>query len=217
MDPTLRADIEGRTVVTTAVAAWDAPRDACAPRAESPSTGGTFGPARSRLPRFAGHKAPVRTPGSMGDAVVEKANDSNVWELSEEECWNLLARGELGRLALAVNEEPEIFPVNYVVDGPRVFFRTAPGSKLAELTVNPRVAFEVDEYDETYGASVVLKGVAKRLELQREIDAADALPLTPWIPTLKYRWVRIAPVSITGRRFERGPEPDRYVASANDA
>ena len=113
--------------------------------------------------------------------------------LSEEECWNLLARGELGRLALAVNGEPDIFPVNYVIDGPRLLFRTAPGSKLAELAANPHVAFEVDEYDDTSAASVVVKGVAKRLELQREIDAADALPLTPWIPTLKYRWVRIAP------------------------
>ena len=147
---------------------------------------------------------------------MDKTGDALVRSLSEEECWNLLARGELCRLALAVDDEPDIFPVNYVVDGPRVLFRTAPGSKLAELSVNPRVAFEVDEFDETYGASVVLKGVAKRLELQREIDAADALPLTPWIPTLKYRWVRIAPVSITGRRFERAPEPDRYAASAND-
>ena len=148
---------------------------------------------------------------------MDRTNDAVVWALSEEECWNLLSRRELGRLAVAVDGEPDIFPVNYVVDGPRVLFRTAPGSKLAELSVNPRVAFEVDEYDETYAASVVLKGVAKRLELQSEIDAADALPLTPWIPTLKYRWVRIAPISITGRRFERGPEPDRYVASANDA
>ncbi|WJL97406.1 hypothetical protein QSU92_13410 [Microbacterium sp. ET2] len=58
--------------------------------------------------------------------------------------------------------------------------------------------------------------MATRLELQSEIDAAEALPLTPWIPTLKYRWVRLSPTSITGRRFQRGPEPDRYDAAAND-
>ncbi|MFK4804381.1 pyridoxamine 5'-phosphate oxidase family protein [Microbacterium sp. ZW CA_36] len=144
------------------------------------------------------------------------SNDA-ISTLTEEECWDLLARHELGRLAVAVNSEPDIFPINYVVDGPRVLFRTAPGSKLAELSANPRVAFEVDEHDDTFGASVVLKGVATRLELQREIDLADALPLTPWTPTLKYRWVRITPVSITGRRFDRGPEPDRYAASAGDA
>jgi nitroimidazol reductase NimA-like FMN-containing flavoprotein (pyridoxamine 5'-phosphate oxidase superfamily) len=146
-----------------------------------------------------------------------RTSDDAISTLTEEECWDLLARHELGRLAVAVNSEPDIFPVNYVVDGPRVLFRTAPGSKLAELSANPRVAFEVDEHDDTFGASVVLKGVATRLELQREIDLADALPLTPWTPTLKYRWVRITPVSITGRRFDRGPEPDRYAASSGDA
>lgn len=148
---------------------------------------------------------------------MNRTDDAVVWELSEEECWSLLARGELGRLAVSVQGKPDIFPVNYAVDGPRVLFRTAPGAKLAELTANPDVAFEVDEYDGTFAASVVLKGVATRLELQREIDDADALPLDPWIPTLKYRWVQITPVSVTGRRFERTPEPDRYVASTNDA
>ena len=147
---------------------------------------------------------------------MDVTNDAVVAALSEEECWALLSRSELGRLALTVQGEPDIFPVNYVVDGGRLFFRTAPGSKLSELAVNPHVAFEVDEHDETYAASVVVKGIAERLELQHEIDDADALALTPWIPTLKYRWVRIVPVSITGRSFERGPEPDRYAASSND-
>ncbi|MDW4573246.1 pyridoxamine 5'-phosphate oxidase family protein [Microbacterium sp. M3] len=137
--------------------------------------------------------------------------------LSEEQCWNLLARGELGRLALDADGEPDIFPVNYVVDGPRVLFRTAPGSKLAELSANPLVAFEVDEYDDTFAASVIVKGVAERLQLQREIDAADALPLAPWIPTLKYRWVRITPRQISGRWFQRTPEPERYRASSPDS
>jgi nitroimidazol reductase NimA-like FMN-containing flavoprotein (pyridoxamine 5'-phosphate oxidase superfamily) len=148
---------------------------------------------------------------------MDSTNEALVTAMGEEECWSLLARNQLGRLAVAVGGEPDIFPVNYVTDGPTVLFRTAPGSKLADLSVNPRVAFEADEYDDTFGASVVLRGVARRLELQREIDEADALPLTPWTPTLKYRWVRIVPASISGRRFVRGPEPDRYAASANDA
>lgn len=144
---------------------------------------------------------------------MEGSNDAGVWRLAEDECWNLLARRELGRLAVAVDGKPDIFPVNYVVDGPHVLFRTAVGSKLADLSLNPFVAFEVDEYDDETAASVVVKGTATRIELQREIDDADALPLTPWIPTLKYHWVRIASVSITGVRFHRAPEPPRYSAS----
>jgi nitroimidazol reductase NimA-like FMN-containing flavoprotein (pyridoxamine 5'-phosphate oxidase superfamily) len=144
---------------------------------------------------------------------MDRTNEAVVSMLDEEACWNLLARRELGRLAVWVDGKPDIFPVNYVIDGPRVLFRTAPGSKLATLSENPDVAFEVDEYDDTHAASVVVKGIATRLEMLADIEAADALPLTPWIPTLKYRWVRISPTSITGRRFQRGPEPERYVAT----
>ena len=140
---------------------------------------------------------------SAGDeAVIET--------LTTEECWEVLSRARLGRLATAVGGEVEIYPLNFEVADRTIMFRTAPGSKLLELSVNPRVAFEVDEYDDRSAASVLVKGIAERVENQDEIDAADALPLTPWIPTLKYRWVRIVPESVTGRRFARGPEPDRY-------
>lgn len=144
---------------------------------------------------------------------MDRANEVVVSTLDEEACWNLLARREFGRLAVCLEGRPDIFPVNYVIDGPQVLFRTAPGSKLDALSGNPEVAFEVDEYDQTHAASVVLKGTAARLERLIDIDAADALPLRPWIPTLKYRWVRISPASITGRRFPRAPEPARYVAT----
>lgn len=149
--------------------------------------------------------------------AMQPTSDPGVWTLTEEECWIVLARRDVGRLAVVVEGRPDIFPVNYVTDGPRLLFRTAPGSKLADIAADPHVAFEVDEYDETFAASVVVKGTAKRLDIQADIDAADALPLRPWIPTLKYRWVRILPESITGRRFERRPEPDRYGAAMKDS
>lgn len=138
-----------------------------------------------------------------------------VWALNEEECRNLLARGELGRLAVVADGKPDIFPVNYVVDGRRILFRTAPGTKLDIISSSPDVAFEVDEFDDTSAASVVVKGVARHLDLPRDIDTAENLALTPWIPTSKYRWVSISSTSITGRRFERAPESARYSASTS--
>ncbi|NYE21517.1 pyridoxamine 5'-phosphate oxidase family protein [Microbacterium immunditiarum] len=142
--------------------------------------------------------------------------DDVVEVLTEEQCWNLLDRCELGRLAVVADGAPEIFPVNYVTDGPYVLFRTAPGTKLEKLAESPQVAFEVDEYDDTHAASVILKGVAHRLTVQSEIDAAEELALESWIPTLKYRWVRITATEVSGRRFPRGPEPERYRASRDD-
>ena len=135
---------------------------------------------------------------------------SPVTELDDEECWRLLATTPMGRLAMAPAGDIGIFPVNHVVSGRALYFRTAPGEKLLELAVNPDVAYEIDGFDDTSAFSVVVKGVAERLESQTEIDEADRLPLTPWIPTLKYRWVRIAPTAVSGRSFRRGQEPERY-------
>jgi nitroimidazol reductase NimA-like FMN-containing flavoprotein (pyridoxamine 5'-phosphate oxidase superfamily) len=81
---------------------------------------------------------------------------------------------------------------------------------LLALTVHDRVAFEADDNTADNAWSVVVKGRARQLEAQAEIDAADRVPLTPWIPTLKYRYVRIEPLTVTGRTFMRLPEPDRY-------
>jgi nitroimidazol reductase NimA-like FMN-containing flavoprotein (pyridoxamine 5'-phosphate oxidase superfamily) len=136
--------------------------------------------------------------------------DEVVRSLDDQECWDRVAAAPYGRLALSVLDDVDIVPVNAVLSDGALYFRTAPGSKLAELAANPRVAYEVDGFDDDTAFSVVVKGTAERLEHQADIDAADRLPLTPWIPTLKYRWVRIRPTSVSGRAFRRGPEPPRY-------
>ncbi len=130
--------------------------------------------------------------------------------LTDRECWDRLAEQELGRLVTHVGDVLDIFPVTYTVDGESIVFRTAEGSKLTELSINDQVLFEVDEYTDTDAWSVVVRGTATRLETADEVRAADALPLTPWIPTLKYNYVRIVAASLSGRDVRRGEEPDRY-------
>jgi nitroimidazol reductase NimA-like FMN-containing flavoprotein (pyridoxamine 5'-phosphate oxidase superfamily) len=130
--------------------------------------------------------------------------------LSSEECWELLLSASFGRLAASVADDIEIFPLNFVAVDRRLLFRTAEGTKLLALTVNNRVALETDDIGRADAWSVVVKGIARVLDTQAEIDAADALPLRPLIPTLKYIWVEITPTEITGRRFNLEPEPERY-------
>ena len=137
-------------------------------------------------------------------------SDEPVQELSRDECRELLKRGELGRLATAAGGEPDIFPVNYYSDGDRILIRTAPGTKLLELTVHSAVAFETDGYTQSDAWSVVVHGRARQLDSQAEVDEADRLPLRPWIPTLKYRYIHIDVDALSGRRFLRLPEPDRW-------
>jgi len=130
--------------------------------------------------------------------------------LDEDACWRLLTSNTLGRIAVSAAGEVDIFPVNYYADGSTLLFRTAPGTKLLELTVHDRVAFEIDGYTDESAWSVVVKGTAERLESGQAIDEAEMAPLHPWIPTLKYRFVRIHPTTVSGRAFQRMPEPERY-------
>lgn len=135
------------------------------------------------------------------------ADTNPITPVEEDTCWGYLASQEVGRLATASEGQPEIFPINYCVDGQSVVFRTASGSKLTELTANAQVAFEVDGWTEEGGWSVVLKGTAAEITDERELALADKMPLLPWVPTVKRHYVRITPEELTGRRFAFGPEP----------
>ena len=130
--------------------------------------------------------------------------------LSDDESWSVLQRNQHGRLAVSVLGEPDIYPLNFIADQGRLLVRTNPGTKLAELTVNEKVAFEVEEFGDGEAWSVVIKGTARVIESQSEIDEADKLPLKPWIPTRKYTYVEIRPTRVHGRHFELGDEPERY-------
>jgi len=130
--------------------------------------------------------------------------------LTDQQCWERLAGQQLGRLVTHAGHVLDIFPVNYTVDGESIVFRTAEGSKLTELMINDEVLFEVDQYTDESAWSVVVRGRAHRLLTTDEVAAADELPLTPWIPTVKYNYVRVVADSVSGRAFERGEEPDRY-------
>ena len=136
------------------------------------------------------------------------ADADPITELDRDEAWKLLKGQTVGRLAVSVAGQPDIFPVNFHANDTSIVFRTAPGSKLLEVTINAAVAFETDAYDTDEAWSVVVKGTARVLEKQAEIFAAEAIGLRSWIPTLKTVFVRIVPTEVTGRRFQFGPEPE---------
>lgn len=135
--------------------------------------------------------------------------DDPVTLLSDDESWKLLSGAALGRLVTSIAGEPEIFPVNYVVQDRTVLFRTAEGTKLFLAVTNSPVAFEADDHTTTEGWSVIVKGRAQVLKTDAEIQKAEQAKLSPWIATLKLHYVRVIPSEITGRHFKFGPEPDR--------
>lgn len=120
----------------------------------------------------------------------------------------------LGRLVTSVGGEPEIFPVNFVVQDRTVLFRTAEGTKLSSAVINKNVLFEADDHNAVEGWSVVIRGLARTLRTDDEIDEAERAQLLPWTATVKPHYVRIRPLRVTGRRFLFGSEPDREFTIA---
>ncbi len=136
-------------------------------------------------------------------------------ELALEECWALLERHTVGRLAVDIAGRPDIFPINYVVDCDAIVFRSGAGTKLAGAVLNRHVAFEIDGYapDQRVTWSVVVKGSARELESMSDRYRAENLPLYPWVASDKPDFVRIDPYLVTGRRFRVSAEatPDDSI------
>jgi nitroimidazol reductase NimA-like FMN-containing flavoprotein (pyridoxamine 5'-phosphate oxidase superfamily) len=143
--------------------------------------------------------------------MFEHADGNPVLELNDEQSWKLLDATKHGRLVVAVAGEPDIFPVNYLTSGRKVYLRTAPGNKLAQLTNNSRILFETDGVLSDEAWSVVLRGTARVLTNSSELAAVEELGLKSWVPTLKDFFVEIVPTSVSGRHFQLGEQPERGI------
>ena len=125
--------------------------------------------------------------------------------LDLERCRHLLRTHELGRLAIRHDDAVDIFPINYLMFQDELYFRTAPGSKLMELTENPRVAFEIDGRSGRRLWSVVIHGVARRLSADEHIERSGIQTLQTAHDGEKFNYVAISTDSITGREFVGTP------------
>jgi len=150
------------------------------------------------------------------DASDMAASADDMTVLKVNECWMLLRSAQVGRLAVVVDDRPDIFPVNFVVDHGAVVFRTAEGTKLVAALVNEAVAFEADGYDAAAGDawSVVIKGRAKEIRGDYgELFDALSLPLFPWHASPKNHFVQVVAADVSGRRFRVAEAATWGVAS----
>jgi uncharacterized protein len=143
--------------------------------------------------------AAERNPGDENPARAEN--------LDSQECWQLLRSVSVGRLAVWVEDHPDIFPINYKVDHGTLVFRTGEGTKLQAATGDTPVAMEADGVDADSGIawSVVVKGQAAPVKNPQEVLDTVGLLLFPWEAGSKEHFVRITPDIVTGRRFKVTP------------
>ena len=124
--------------------------------------------------------------------------------IHRDECLALAATQPVGRLAVVDHGRPHVVPVNFVLDGEDVVFRSFPGTKVDRLLDGP-VCFEVDDVDAATrtGWSVVIHGRGEevtRWDPAERRERLERLGVDPWAEGEKPHLVRIVAATVTGRR-----------------
>lgn len=97
----------------------------------------------------------------------------HVREMTKRECWSTLATAHLGRLACALEDQPYVVPISFVVSDELVYSFSLPGQKIDWMRHNPRVCLEVDDVRQAdQWVSVVAQGCYE--ELASAFDRAEA-------------------------------------------
>ncbi len=111
---------------------------------------------------------------------------------------------------MSVNNTPDIFPVNYHAANGKVTLRTGEGDQTLRTGGEQPGGVRVRRPHRHRWLECGGQGHGTDPVLAERDRAADQLPLRPWIATVKYNYVEIVVDEITARRFEFGPEPERY-------
>jgi len=138
-------------------------------------------------------------PEAFVDAMPTPGDTPGTTVLDGAACWRLLDREGIGRLAISLEDGVDIFPLNYLSSHGRLYFRSAPGAKILELTEHPRVAFEVEGEMDSARWSVVVRGTVRRLGADPEILRSGVETLRSWQPGEKFNYFEIQPEQISGR------------------
>jgi len=126
-------------------------------------------------------------------------------EMPARECRSLMGSTSVGRVAFVDEDGPTVLPVNYVLDGDTVLFRTSPANTIGRHLAFATVAFEVDEFDDytQSGWSVLVRGIATFVPYEELAQDDQPLPY-PWADGRRPLVVRVTPRSVTGRRLLPG-------------
>jgi nitroimidazol reductase NimA-like FMN-containing flavoprotein (pyridoxamine 5'-phosphate oxidase superfamily) len=126
-------------------------------------------------------------------------------ELTEGECWQLLKNTSLGRVVFTRHAMPAIRPVNHLVDGQAIIFRSHLGAAIvsrAGAGDGSVVCYEADDLDAARhtGWSVIVTGLARLVREPAAIERYERA-LEPWIAGQMDHVISIEPRFISGIRL----------------
>jgi len=121
----------------------------------------------------------------------------NLTDMSRQECLELLASRQVGRVIFNDEDGPLALPVNYALQDDSVVIATLPTSSLARCAPGRALAFEVDEIDEfnETGWSVLVRGLAPGMDAH----VVDGDRPNTWVDGDRTLLIRIPCLQVSGR------------------
>ena len=119
----------------------------------------------------------------------------------------LLGTVRVGRVALPDDPSPTVLPVDFVVHGGAILFRTVEGAKLEAARARGPASFQADGIDPTFdtGWSVLVRGHLDEVDDVDEAEQAAMDRLHPMVGGDRPHVVRLSIESMSGRRVLQDP------------
>ena len=154
-----------------------------------------------------------------------------IQRMTTEECWTMLARNNIARLACARDNQPYIVPLRVDLDGDFLYGYTTLGRKVEWMRTNPLVCVECEEVtSDRQWATLIVFG--RYEELARTPENEEARRIADRLFQRRVMWWEPATVplagqgrhpaivfriridSVTGRRTVSEPEARESAATA---
>lgn len=139
--------------------------------------------------------------------MTTRADDRNT-VLDEVTSRQLLGTVRVGRVALPDDPSPTVLPVDFVVHGDHVLFRTVEGAKLDVAHAHGPASFQADGVDPTFdtGWSVLVRGHLVELDSPSDDEQAAIDRLHPLVGGDRAHVVALTIESLSGRRVLQDPD-----------
>ena len=172
--------------------------------ASSPLVGGTTPTKGAR------HAQPRDLEPFPPRTLLRRCSRRGLRVLGMEACLARLRAVPVGRVAFPDSGTVVVLPVNHLVDGDSVVFRTTWGSKLHRAGDGGTMSYEIDEHDVSTrtGWSVLVIGRAEILRGD-EADRLEVIAPPSWTPYSDVSWVRIRAEEVSGREIVPAPTAAR--------
>jgi hypothetical protein len=152
------------------------------------------------------HSEPVSPEGASHAATPGVELD----ELDRSECLRLLAGQVIGRVVFTDSAMPAAQPVNYLLSGEEVLFRTADGSKLTAAVRKSVLGFQTDQIDTDTETGWSVLGIGQSYEITdpTRLELLGRTLLNPWAPGQGVHTIAIPLTRLTGRILRSHPDDE---------